>query len=262
VVHQPLRPRGHKLGLLAALALLLAGPAAAQTTPTTTIERIKPSIVAVGTFERLRNPQFSFAGTGFVVADGTVVATNEHVVGKLAASQSRAILAVAVRSGSSLEIRPARRLASDSSADLALLKIEGRPLPALFLGKSERVREGETYLLTGFPIGAVLGLYPVTHRAMIAAVSPIAIPAPRADKLDARSVRQIATGAYSVFQLDATAYPGNSGSPVYHPESGEVIGIVNSVLVKSTRESALAQPSGITYAIPAQKLLELLNQGR
>jgi S1-C subfamily serine protease len=108
----------------------------------------------------------------------------------------------------------------------------------------------------------VLGLFPVTHRAMIAAVTPIAIPAARADQLDARSARRLSRASFPVFQLDATAYPGNSGSPLYHPESGAVIGIVNSVFVKGTRESALAQPSGITYAIPARQLIELLQDAR
>ena len=69
-------------------------------------------------------------------------------------------------------------------------------------------------------------------------------------------------GAYSVFQLDATAYPGNSGSPVYDVASGEVVGIVNSVFVKGTKESALSAPSGITYAIPASKLIDLLQRSR
>ncbi len=27
--------------------------------------------------------------------------------------------------------------------------------------------------------------------------------------------------------LDATAYPGNSGSPLYDPETGEVVGIIH-----------------------------------
>ena len=61
-----------------------------------------------------------------------------------------------------------------------------------------------------------------------------------------------------MFQLDATAYPGNSGSPLYDPATGEVIGIVNMVFVKGTKESALTQPSGITYAIPSRYLIELL----
>jgi S1-C subfamily serine protease len=65
-----------------------------------------------------------------------------------------------------------------------------------------------------------------------------------------------------VFQLDATAYPGNSGSPLFDPATGEVVGIVNMVFVKGTKEAALAQPSGITYAIPSQHLLELLRSTR
>jgi S1-C subfamily serine protease len=226
-----------------------------------TIARVKASIVAVGTFERLRNPQFSFAGTGFAVGDGLLVATNEHVVPKSLNNERGEAIAVAIPTpNSTVEIRPARRVASDVGSDLALLRIEGKPLPALALGDAQAVREGEWYLFTGFPIGSVLGLFPVTHRAMISAVTPIAIPAARADQLDARVARRLNAGSFPVFQLDGTAYPGNSGSPVYHPESGAVIGIVNSVFVKGTREAASSQPSGITYAIPARKLIELLER--
>jgi serine protease Do len=63
-----------------------------------------------------------------------------------------------------------------------------------------------------------------------------------------------------VLQLDATAYPGNSGSPLYDEKRGEVVGIVNMVFVKGTKESALTQPSGISYAIPVQPLVDLLKR--
>ena len=63
-----------------------------------------------------------------------------------------------------------------------------------------------------------------------------------------------------VYQLDATAYPGNSGSPLYDANTAEVIGIINKVYVKSTREAVLSDPSGITYAIPVKFLLPLLTQ--
>ena len=66
---------------------------------------------------------------------------------------------------------------------------------------------------------------------------------------------------YQVFQLDAVAYPGNSGSPVYHPETGEVIAVINKVLVRGNKESVLAKPTGITYAIPAQHVQKLLAKG-
>ena len=65
---------------------------------------------------------------------------------------------------------------------------------------------------------------------------------------------------FNVFQLDAIAYPGNSGSPVYLAETGEVIGVVNSVFVKESREAVLERPSGISYAIPVRYLHALLEQ--
>jgi S1-C subfamily serine protease len=97
---------------------------------------------------------------------------------------------------------------------------------------------------------------------MVAAISPIAIPQARSAELDAQVIRRLTTGAYPVFQLDATAYPGNSGSPLYDPESGEVVGIINMVFVKGTKESVLTQPSGITYAVPSKHLQALLDKIR
>jgi len=64
---------------------------------------------------------------------------------------------------------------------------------------------------------------------------------------------------FNVFQLDAIAYPGNSGSPVYRESDGEVIGVLNSVFVKESREAILERPSGISYAIPITWLKALLD---
>ena len=89
---------------------------------------------------------------------------------------------------------------------------------------------------------------------MISAITPIAIPQGRAADLDPAVIRRLASGPFSVFQLDATAYPGSSGSPIYDPATGDVLGIVNMVFVKGTKETALSQPSGITYAIPSRHL--------
>jgi S1-C subfamily serine protease len=54
----------------------------------------------------------------------------------------------------------------DKVHDLALLRFSGQPRPAFRLGSSEEVREGELYAFTGFPIGMVLGMRPVTHRPL------------------------------------------------------------------------------------------------
>jgi serine protease Do len=65
---------------------------------------------------------------------------------------------------------------------------------------------------------------------------------------------------YLVYQLDATAYPGNSGSALYDVDSGEVIGIINKVFVQESKEAVITNPSGITYAIPVKYLLALLKK--
>jgi serine protease Do len=227
-----------------------------------TIQRVKGSVVAVGTFQRTRSPAFRFLGTGFAVGDGATIVTNAHVLpATLDAEKLETIAILIAGQGREAQLRPATRGATDPAHDLALLRIEGAPLPPLAVRDSDGVREGEAVLFTGFPIGNVLGPHPATHRGMVAAITPIAIPPANSSQLDPRMIRQLTSGAFPVFQLDATAYPGNSGSPVYAPATGEVIGVVNMVFVKGTKESALTQPSGITYAIPSRYLVELMKGG-
>jgi hypothetical protein len=53
------------------------------------------------------------------------------------------------------------------------------------------VREGEGYAFIGFPIGMVLGLDAVTHRGIISAISPIAIPQLSAQLLEKNVVARL-----------------------------------------------------------------------
>lgn len=222
------------------------------------ISRIKPSIVVVGTLQRSRAPAFELKGTGFVVGNGTLIATNAHVAAVALDAERFETLAVLASSDGRQQVREARIVASSSEHDLALLQIQGAPLPAVAIGDSSRVTEGQSIAFTGFPIGSVLGFTPVTHRGIVSAITPIVIPVDHVSQLNAPNRTRLTRGSFPVFQLDATAYPGNSGSPVFDQDSGEVIGIINMVLVKAGKESALAQPSGITYAIPASHLLSMI----
>lgn len=265
----PVRTSGGRFGFAALflLAFSLLAATLARAGAIETIQRVKGSVVAVGTFERTRSPQFQFLGTGFAVDDGTLIVTNAHVLPRLldlAKSEAIAILIPLPDKDdpNQAQVREAKQVATDVDSDLALLRIPGPPLPPLKLGQSAEVKEGQEVLFTGYPIGAILGPHPATHRATIASVTPIAIPSARAGELSPQTIRRLSAGQYPVFQLDATAYPGNSGSPLYDAATGEVIGIVNKVFVQGTKEAALTQPSGITYAIPASHLRALLQRAR
>lgn len=224
------------------------------------IPRIKDSIVAVGTFERLRNPQFDFRGTGFVVGDGTLIATNAHVLPNRPDTERLESVVVALPgAGFVASRRNAKVVMTDQDHDLALLRVEGAALPALRLGAS-LPKEGQSAAFTGFPIGTVLGLVPTTHRATVSAITPIALPGLAARNLDHDLLNRLQKGVFDVIQLDGTAYPGNSGSPLYDASSGEVFGVINQVFVKTTKENVLSQPSGITFAMPVTYLRDLLER--
>lgn len=225
-----------------------------------TIEKVKASIVAVGTVQLTRRPPAKFQATGFVVGQGRLVITNAHALPDFLDTPNKETLAVFIGQGQQVESRSAKKIATDVEHDLTLLEIDGAPLPALRLGESRRLREGQAIAFTGFPLGVVLGLFPVTHTGIISAISPVAIPVPAAGQLDATTIRRLKNEPYKVLQLDATAYPGNSGSPLYEPDTGRVIGVINKVFVQESKETLLEKPSGITYAIPVRYVQALLKR--
>ena len=225
-----------------------------------TIDQIKPSVVVVGTYKKTNSPQFVLRGTGFVVGNGNQIGTNAHVVPEVS-DPDGPLLVVQVRANNGeVQLRQAQLINRDKEHDLAVLRIEGPPLPALALANSDSVREGQEVGFTGFPIGGALGFSPVTHRGIVSSITPIALPSGNSQQLNAKLINKLKGGVFNIFQLDATAYPGNSGSPVFNSASGEVIGVINMVFIKSTREAALSNPSGISYAIPAAYLKALLFQ--
>ncbi|MEK6736133.1 MAG: serine protease [Pseudomonadota bacterium] len=225
-----------------------------------TIRQIKPAVVGIGTYQKIRNPPVSFMGTGFVVADGLHIVTNAHVIPAILDTEKMESYVVITGESEKPEFRSAEIVALDKEHDLALLKISGTALPTMKFGPVEMVLEGKRMAYTGFPIGMILGFYPVTHQAIISSITPVILPAHSSRQLDASMVKQLRRTPYKVFQLDGVAYPGNSGSPLYDPDTGLVYGVVNMVFVKEKKESALSNPSGITYAIPGNYIQNLLDK--
>lgn len=248
-----------RLAVLAVCTALLALAPPASAALKETIQSVKPSVVGIGTLLRTRSPAIVFVATGFAVSDGLSIITNAHALPDLDVEKME-VLGIVIGNGDKLDFRPATVVAIDREHDLAHLRLTGTPLPALRLDNSGTIAEGQALAFTGFPLGMTLGLTPVTHRAMLSALTPMLLPSLTSRRLDSRAISQLQRRPFQIMQLDGTAYPGNSGSPVYDPENGVVYGVLNMTTLKNQKENAISQPSGISYAIPVRYVRELLQQ--
>lgn len=219
------------------------------------IQQSKKGIVAIGTFHFNTKPTGQFFGTGFVIGNGTRIVTNHHVFAAIKEKNLIFNLRIFHEDLPKDGIK-ATLLAEDEFHDLAILKIEGKKLPALPLERIQKVKEGHRIAFTGYPIGFVLGLNPTTHTGIISAIAPIILPSPNARTINPDLIKHLKE-PFDIFQIDATAYPGNSGSPVYRIATGEVVGVINMVFIKGKKEHVLKEPTGITYAIPIKFVHEL-----
>lgn len=219
------------------------------------IQKAKTGIVAIGTFHFNTKPTVKFFGTGFVIENGNRIVTNHHVFASIKEKNLLFNLRIFHKDLPKKGIK-ASLLAEDAFHDLAILEIEGKKLPSLPLERIQRVEEGHKIAFTGYPIGFVLGLNPTTHTGIISAIAPIILPSPTA-KIITPDLIKLLKEPFDIFQIDAIAYPGNSGSPVYRIATGEVVGVINMVFVKGKKEHVLKEPTGITYAIPIKFVHEL-----
>jgi S1-C subfamily serine protease len=247
----------------AVLMLPFLGSADARAGLPDAVKRVKPSVVSVGTFQKTRSPPFLFRGTGFVVDDGTLVATNAHVVPDTLNSESgeTIVVLVQVTGVNEPQAREIKSVTLDADHDLAVLHLAGRALPAVTLGDSTTVREGQTVAFTGFPIGHVLGFHAVTHVGIVSSLTQMAIPARTARQLDAPAIKKLRSDPVELFQLDATVYAGHSGSPLYN-DSGDVIGVVNMGFPRGVKDPVLGQIANISFAVPARFLQDLIRSTR
>jgi serine protease Do len=248
-----------RYGMIVIITYLILFGNSAMADLADTVDKIKPAVVGIGVYTPSGRQKNSLHGSGFVIGNGQYVVTNHHVLPKELDSNLLQQMAVFTGSGKKAKMRTADIVASSQLHDIAILKIHGLPLPAMKLANADFRREGSYVGFTGFPIGAILGLYPVTHRGIIASITPTIIPVDNANQISIKMLKMM-RNPYLVYQLDATAYPGNSGSALYDVETGEVIAIINKVFVQASKEAVITKPSGITYAIPVKYLLALLKK--
>ncbi|HLV16909.1 MAG TPA: DegQ family serine endoprotease [Pseudomonas sp.] len=171
-----------------------------------------------------RQPEAQSLGSGFIISSDGYVLTNNHVV----ADADEIIVRMSDRS--ELE---AKLVGADPRSDVALLKIEGRNLPTVKLGKSENLKVGEWVLAIGSPFGFD---YSVTAGIVSA------------------KGRSLPNESYVPFiQTDVAINPGNSGGPLFNLD-GEVVGINSQIFTRS------GGFMGLSFAIPITVALDVANQ--
>lgn len=195
---------------------------------------------------------------------GVLDIANAHVLPDDPTGANAQVMVVEVRKpgASGWESRPVALLGTDAPRDLTRLRMEGPPGPTAAVGDSSQVREGDALAFMGFLIGGASGLlhrdpsrHGLKHHGRVAAQPDRRSPERTGHQRSARGhLRHFSAGRHGL--------PGNSGGPLFDPGTGEVVGVMNMVLIKSTRESVMSQPSGISYAIPSRYVLELLARHR
>ncbi|MDB5681074.1 MAG: protease [Sphingomonas bacterium] len=169
-------------------------------------------------------------GSGFIISPDGYVVTNAHVVA--AAARGAKVESITITLANRKEY-VARLIGSDTSSDLALLKIDATNLPYVKFGDSTQARVGDWVIAIGNPFGlggtVTAGIVSALHRVTGQG------------------------GAYDRFiQTDAAINKGNSGGPMFDL-NGNVIGI-NSQIYSPSEGSV-----GIGFAIPAESAKPIID---
>lgn len=242
------------LSVFPAFALEGSGLQAQDTYMAALVTKVKASTVSVGTYYYNDVPTTRFNGTGFAIGDGKRIVTNYHVIQPIIEKDRMFHLRIFHKDMPTKGVK-AVLAAEDQFHDLAILIMDGRvdPLP---MAEDNSLKEGYHVAFTGYPIGFVLGLNSTTHTGIVSAITPVILPSPHASLIKGALVKHL-EAPWDIIQIDAVAYPGNSGSPVYRISTGEVVGVINKVFVKGKKEHVLKDPSGLTYAVPVEFVRKL-----
>ncbi len=212
--------------LLSAYSLCSVGHLIAATKPKTPApsiadlaESLRPSLVKI---TQLGREGTDGIGSGFIVREDGLIATNLHVIGEARRLQ------VEMHDGKKHEVTAIH--ASDNHLDLALLKIDAKGLKALPLGDSSKVRQGIAIVAMGAPEGLAFSIV----QGILSATQD---DLPELEGID-------------MLQLALPVEKGNSGGPVLDLQ-GRVLGVVT---LKS------AKTDNLGFAMPVNELKPLIDK--
>ncbi len=177
------------------------------------VAELKPSIVVISFAGR--DGKQEGLGTGFVVSEDGLIATNLHVIG-----EGRPI-SVQFADGTKRDVIAVH--ASDRQLDLAVLRIDQKGLKPLVLGDSDAAKDGQPVVAIGNPLG-------LKHSVVEGIVS---------------GRREIENKP--MLQLAMPIEPGNSGGPLVD-RAGRVLGVI-------TLKSLVTSNLGFAVAVKSLKPL-------
>ena len=166
----------------------------------------------------------SVTGSGFIVTSDGYIVTNYHVV------ENASSITVNTQSGEQYE---GTLIGRDSSADMALLKIEAEDLAPVTLGSSGDLAIGDMVVAIGNPLSALEATQTVGYIS--------------------GKNREVTTDSnvVNMLQTDVAINSGNSGGPLFNMR-GEVVGITTAKYSGTTSSGASIE--GISFAIPIDDL--------
>ncbi|MGN0983964.1 MAG: S1C family serine protease [Gemmiger sp.] len=193
---------------------------------------VQPSVVAITTEQMVSaNTWFggsyvqSGAGSGVIISEDGYILTCAHVVS--GASNIKVQL-------SDDTTYTATLIGGDTSADIAVLKIEASGLTPAVLGDSDALAVGETTIAVGNPLGTLGG---TVTNGIVSALN--------------REV-EVENNQMTLIQTNASISPGNSGGGLFNG-NGELIGIVNA-------KSGYSEAEGLGFAIPINSAMDIAQE--
>lgn len=177
-------------------------------------EKVTPSVVGVKTFgtsytywgQRIQNQELG-SGSGIIYSEDGYIITNYHVI------ENATSVMITLSDGMEYD---ARIVGSDSSSDLAVLKVEANHLPAADFGSSSDLQIGELVVAIGNPLGyentVTDGIVSGLNRQLTSYIDSV-----------------------TLIQTNAAINSGNSGGALVNSK-GEVVGINSAKLVASNAE--------------------------
>lgn len=157
------------------------------------------------------------SGSGVIFTQDGYIVTNNHVV----ASAER------IEVNYNKRVYPAELIGTDPSTDLAVIKIQGKDLPAISLGNTRDLQVGEWVIAVGNPFS-------------LASTVTAGIVSAKGRKI---GILEDKFPIESFIQTDAAINPGNSGGALVNAR-GELVGINTAIL------SRTGSYTGYAFAVP------------